>query len=119
MIVIFNWFVLLCNIITKYKIQNTSFYNFDEIGFTISIIIFLMVIMCSNKYKKIKFVQFSNWKWITIIECINVLDWYILSFIIIKNIYYFFNWITDLDFLNDWMIKFILNKWTNNEIDLN
>ena len=37
---------------------------------------------------------------------------------IIKNIYYFFNWITDLDFLNDWIIKFISNKWTNNETNL-
>ena len=56
LIVIFNEFALLCNIIIKYEIQNTNFYNFNEIGFMIDIIIFFIVITWLNKYKKIKFV---------------------------------------------------------------
>ena len=54
--IIFNWFVLLCNIITKYKIQLENFYNFDEINFIMDVIISFMVITHSDKYKKIKFV---------------------------------------------------------------
>ena len=52
LIVIFNWFVLLHNIIIKYKIQNANFYNFNEISFIMDIIIFFIIITHSNKYKK-------------------------------------------------------------------
>ena len=58
--IIFGWFVLLCNMITKYGIQDTNFYNFNEISFIMDIIISFMVITRLNKHKKIKFVQFGN-----------------------------------------------------------
>ena len=54
--VIFNWFVLLRNIMTKYEIQLKKFYNFNEINFMMDIIVFFMVIMCFDKSKKIKFI---------------------------------------------------------------
>ena len=40
-IVIFNWFALLCNIITKYEIQLKDFYNFNETNFMMDVIVFL------------------------------------------------------------------------------
>ena len=46
----------------KYEIQNINFYNFNETSFIIDIIISFIVIMHSDKYKKIKFIKFNNQK---------------------------------------------------------
>ena len=48
--------------ITKYEIQIEDFYNFDETDFIINIIIFSLIIIRSNRYKKTKSIQFNNQK---------------------------------------------------------
>ena len=58
--IISNWFVLLCNIITKYGIQPKNLYNFDKINFMINLIIFSIIITHSDKHGKIKLIQFNN-----------------------------------------------------------
>ena len=75
----------------KYEIQIKDFYNFDETGFMIDIIISFLIITHSNRYKKVKSIQSNNRKWITVIKCINTLNWCIPPFIIIKGIYHLFN----------------------------
>ena len=40
----------------KYEIQNANFYNFNEIGFMMDIIISFTVITHLDKCKKIKFI---------------------------------------------------------------
>ena len=99
--VIFGWFKLLRNIMNKYEIQAKDLYNFDETGFIMSIITASMIITRSDKHGKAKSVQPDNRKWATIIECINVSNWCIPPFIIVKGTYHFFNWTTDSDFLDD------------------
>ena len=60
--------------ITKYEIQFKDFYNFNEIGFMMNVIISFIIITHFDRHKKIKIVQFDNQKWITVIECINILN---------------------------------------------
>ena len=44
--------MLLRNIITKCKIQNINFYNFNKINFMMDIITSFIVIMYLDKYEK-------------------------------------------------------------------
>ena len=46
--------------ITKYEIQFEDFYNFNEIGFMMDVIIFVIIITRIDRHKNIKFVQFGN-----------------------------------------------------------
>ena len=39
---------------TKYSIFNENMYNFDEIGFIINIIIFIIIIITLNSCNKVK-----------------------------------------------------------------
>ena len=112
-------FRLLRNIINKYRIQVEDLYNFDKIGFMMSVITAFMIITRLDRYRKAKFIQPDNRKWVTVIEYINVSGWCIFLFIIIKGTYHLSNWIIDLGFLDDWLIKPTANKWTNNETGLN
>ena len=77
-----------------------------------------MIIIYTDRYKKAKSIQPDNRKWAIIIKCINISDWYISFFIIIKSVYHLSNWTTDSDFSDDWIIKSIINKWINNKIGL-
>ena len=52
--VIFGWFALLHNIITKYKVQPEDLYNFDETGFIIGQIISSIVVTRSDRRGKVK-----------------------------------------------------------------
>ena len=74
-----------------------------------NIIITFMVIICTDRHKKAKSIQPDNQEWATIIKYINTSDWCIFFFIIIKNIYHLSSWITDSDFLNNWIIKPTVN----------
>ena len=56
LIVIFSWFALLCNMITKYGIQLEDFYNFNETSFMINVIVSFIIIICFDKCGKIKFI---------------------------------------------------------------
>ena len=47
---------------TKYEIQLEDFYNFNEIGFTMDIIISFIIITSSDRCGKAKFIQFNNQK---------------------------------------------------------
>ena len=86
-----GWFRLLRNMIAKYGIQIEDFYNFDETGFMMSIIISSLVITRSDRHGKAKSVQPSNREWGTVIKCINTSDWCIPPFIIIKSTYHLSN----------------------------
>ena len=114
-----GWFRLLRNIITKYKIQIEDLYNFNEIGFIISIITSSLIITRLDRHKKTKSIQLNNRKWNTIIKCINTSSWCIPPFIIIKDTYHLSNWTTDSGFPNNWVIKLTANGWTNNKTGLN
>ena len=115
---IFGWFRLLRNMMDKYRIQIKDLYNFNEIGFIMNIITAFMIIIRTDRYRKAKSVQPNNQKWATIIKCINTSGWCISPFIIIKDIYHLSSWIIDLDFPDNWVIKSITNRWTNNKTGL-
>ena len=114
-----DWFILSYNIIEKYKIQLKDFYNFNKIDFIINIITAFFIIIYSEKHKKAKVIQSDNQEWFIIIKYINISDWYILFFMIIKDIYHLINWNIESDFLDNWIIKLTNNRWTNNKIGLN
>ena len=86
-----------------------DFYNFDEIGFMMDIITASFIIFCSDRYRKGKSVQPDNQEWSTIIKYINATRWNISLFMIIKGTYYLANWNIELDFLDNWVIKPIIN----------
>ena len=52
--VISDWFALLRNIIIKYGIQPEDLYNFDETNFIIGVITSLIVVIRSDRRRKIK-----------------------------------------------------------------
>ena len=52
--VISDWFALLRNIIIKYNFQPEDLYNFDETGFIIGVITFLIMVIRFNRREKAK-----------------------------------------------------------------
>jgi hypothetical protein len=54
------WFRLVENIRAKYKILDYDFYNFDKIGFIISVICATIVIIRADQYNRGKAIQLGN-----------------------------------------------------------
>ena len=85
----------------KYRVQPEDLYNFNETGFIMGQITSSMVVTRSDRCGKAKLVQPGNREWATVIECINLLNWYIPSFVIIKGTYHLSNWTTESGFPDD------------------
>ena len=51
---IYSWFELIQNTITKYRINDIDIYNFDETGFIIGVILTAIVITSSDRRAKAK-----------------------------------------------------------------
>jgi hypothetical protein len=65
------WFRLVENIKAKYKILDYDFYNFNEIGFIISVICAVIIITRIDQHDRSKVVQPGNREWAIAITCIN------------------------------------------------
>jgi hypothetical protein len=59
-IIIWDWFRLVRNIITKYGIQDKDIYNFDKTGLQIGVISTAKVITGSERIGRLVFIQPGN-----------------------------------------------------------
>ena len=113
-----QWFNLVRNVITKYGINETDMYNFDETGFTMGMLSGAKVITSSDQRGKPRTKQPGNREWVTVIQGICTTGWVIPSYIIVKGRYHLLPWYTNGEFPKDWRIHTSDNGWTTNEIGL-
>ncbi|APA15760.1 hypothetical protein SS1G_09400 [Sclerotinia sclerotiorum 1980 UF-70] len=94
----------------KYGIQDCNFYNFDETGFIIGIIVACMVVINIERNSRSKAIQSGNREWATAIICGNEEGETIPPFLIVQGQVYLSNWYTETDLPADWAIKPISNE---------
>ena len=82
--------MLVWNIIIKYNIFNSNIYNFDKIGFFMGMLSYAKVIITSNHKNKPRTKQFSNCKWVSVIQIICVDGYVLFPYIIVKKKCHFF-----------------------------
>ena len=83
--VIQNWFKTLRNTITEHEILTEDIYNFNETEFVMRLCAIIKIITSVEHYSQIKLLQSENHKWITVIKLINISDWALSSYIILKS----------------------------------
>ncbi|KFY31963.1 hypothetical protein V493_00642 [Pseudogymnoascus sp. VKM F-4281 (FW-2241)] len=66
-----GWFWLIENTISKYGIDITDIYNFNETGFMMGIISTGIVVTAAERRERAKSAQLGNWEWVTVIQGIN------------------------------------------------
>jgi hypothetical protein len=76
--------------ITKYRIYNKDIYNFDKIGFLISMLSNTKIITSSERRGRPRTKQSNNREWITIIQGIYTDDWALLPYFVMKDKYHLF-----------------------------
>ena len=113
--VIRGWFALVRNTITKYGIDNTDIYNFDETGFMMGIIATGMVVTSAERRGRPRMAQPGNREWVTVIQCVNSQGWTIPPFIIVAGKYHLSSWYENSTLPKDWVIATSENGWTTNE----
>ncbi len=59
----------------KYGVVDGDFYNFDETGFPIGLIIPGIVVTRADQRSKVKEIQPGNREWATAIICVNSKGW--------------------------------------------
>ncbi|EDN95218.1 hypothetical protein SS1G_11094 [Sclerotinia sclerotiorum 1980 UF-70] len=96
---------MVLNIRAKYGIQDCNFYNFDETGFMIGIIVACIVVISSERNGRNKTIQSGNREWATAIICGNREGEIIPPFLIVQGQVHLSNWYTETDFPVDWAIK--------------
>lgn len=82
------------------------------------VICVLMIITRADRQGKSKFVQPGNRKWAMAIECVNSEEWCLPPFLIVQDTNHLAHWYSQTNIPGDWIIKTIINGWTNNEIGL-
>ncbi|KFY31308.1 hypothetical protein V493_01223, partial [Pseudogymnoascus sp. VKM F-4281 (FW-2241)] len=87
-----GWFWLVENTISKYGIDITDIYNFDETGFMMGIISTGIVVTAAERRERAKSAQLGNWEWVTVIQGINSQGWAIPPFIIVAGKYHLSAW---------------------------
>ncbi len=65
----------------KYSVVDSDFYNFDETGFLIGIIIPGIVVTRADRRGRVKGIQPGNREWATAIICVNSKGWDIPLFL--------------------------------------
>ena len=116
--VISDWFRLIQNIKSKYRILDDNIYNFDKTGFMMGIIFPGMVVTTSEGRGKAKLAQPGNREWATVIQGMNALGWAIPPFIILAAQYHLANWYEEGSLPPDWRIATTSNGWTTNKVGL-
>ncbi|KAL1955307.1 hypothetical protein VTO42DRAFT_8839 [Malbranchea cinnamomea] len=83
--IIQNWFQLVQNITSEYRILPDDTYNMDEVGFSIGMISTCMVVTNSERKERPKLLQPDNRDWTTVIAGINALGWALAPMIIFRG----------------------------------
>ena len=77
-----------------------------------------MVVTRADRRGRGKAVQPGNREWAIAIACVNGEGWDIPPFLAIKGTYHLANWTTETNLPHDWVIKPIINGWTDNDTGL-
>ena len=110
-----GWFRLVENTISKYGIDVTDIYNFDETGFMMGIISTGIVVTAVERRERAKSAQPGNREWVTVIQGINSQGWAIPPFIIVAGKYHLSAWYKSNQLPLDWVIVVSENRWITNE----
>ena len=84
--------------------MNEDIYNFNEMSFTMGIIVTAKVITQADKYTHSSLIQSGNQKWVTVIKTINASDWVLPSIIIFASKTHHTNWFDNTEISSDWTI---------------
>ena len=76
------------NTVAKYGILEEHFYNFDETGFMMGMILTTIVVTSSERRGKATLAQPGNREWVSVIQDINSRGQTIPPFIIVARQYY-------------------------------
>jgi len=109
-----EWFRLVANMRSKYGIQDTNLYNFDETGFIIGVICGHMVVTRADRRGQDKQLQPRNCKWATAVECVSGNSFALPPFLIVQGTNHQASWYTDCNLPLTWAIKTTPNGWTDN-----
>ena len=108
------WFRLVANMRTRYGIQESDIYNFDETGFMMGVICGNMVVTRTDRCGKGKQLQPGNREWATAIECVSSDSFCLPPFLIVQGSNHLASWYTECDLPSSWVIKTSPNGWTSN-----
>jgi hypothetical protein len=97
------------NIHTKYGIQDSDFYNFDEMRFMIGMVHPGMVITWADQISKLKSIQPGNQEWAIAIYYVTGDGYAIPPFLIVQGHFYLTNWFRQAQIPDNWAIKIIAN----------
>ena len=111
-----KWFKLVQSTIETWGITDEDIYNFNETGFTISIIAITKVIIQIYKHICSNLIQPGNQKWITVIKTINASGWVLSSIVIFASKIYHTNWFDNTKISLNWTIAISNNNWTNDQL---
>ena len=112
-----EWFQRVEDTITRYGILPDDIYNFDETGFAMGLVSTAKVVTRAEYYGRRSVLQPGNREWVTTVETINALGWYLPPLIIFKGKRYIESWFCS-DLPDDWRFEVSPNGWTNDEIGL-
>jgi len=112
-----DWFWLVYNIITKYRLHEDNIYNFDKTGFQMGVITTAKVVTGSEQSIQPVTIQPGNREWVTAIESINSSGWTLPPMIIFEGKVHISLWYID-NLPHDWIIGVSENGWTNNSLVL-
>jgi DDE superfamily endonuclease len=113
-----QWFDLVRNVISKYGIEESDIYNFDETGFIMGMLSTAKVVTSSERHGKPRTKQPGNREWVTVIQCICTTGWVVPSYIVVKGKCHLSSWYDNGQFPKDWRLHTSENGWTTNEIGL-
>jgi hypothetical protein len=116
--VIQGWFELVKNTITKYVIQESDIYNFDETGFMMGVISTGMVVTSSDGRKQAKKTQPGNREWVTVIQAVNSVGYTVPPFLVMAGKNHLASWYDEVDFPPQWRAGVTSNGWTTNEMGM-
>ena len=110
-----KWFELVKNMRTKYGIQDTDFYNFDETGFMMGVIHGTgMVVTSSERKGRAKKLQPGNREWVTAIECVSADGFVVPPMLVVQGKVHLASWYTDSGLPGHWPIRTSASGWTDN-----
>ena len=112
------WFRLVANIKTKHGIVDDDFYNFDETGFMIGMIVSSMIVSRAERKERSNKIQPGNREWATVIHCVNGKGWSLPPYILLKGQHHLASWYTETELPVDWALKTTENGWIDNETGL-
>ena len=111
-----GWFRLVQNTITKYGIEESDIYNFDETGFAMGLITSSsMVVTSTERRGRPKQQQQGNREWATVIQAVGAQGRVVPPYIIVAGMNHLSDWYEDSPFPAEWRVTVTDNGWTTNE----